>query len=75
MKIVEAKGPAAASKLLHHIRELGTSIPKWCEEKGLDRLKVQKAINGQIVRVDAGFAFAIEKATGGAVPAKDWVAQ
>jgi hypothetical protein len=72
MKITEAKGPPGAEKLLRHIRESGLSIPKWCEEKGLDRLKVQKAINGSWQRFDVDFALSIERATGGDVAVADW---
>jgi hypothetical protein len=74
MKITEAKGPAGAEKLLRHIRATGLSIPKWCEAKGLDRLKVQKAINGGSARFDVDFALAIERATEGDVTVPDWAA-
>jgi hypothetical protein len=73
MKIEEAKGPPASFKLLAFIRENYGTIPRFCEETGLDRIKVQKAIKGELVRVDVDFAFAIKVATSGAVEPEDWV--
>ena len=73
MKIEVAESPIPAAKqLLEHIRGLDETIPDWCEKKGLDRLKVQKAINGDITRIDVNFAVDVENASGGAVKAEDW---
>ena len=74
-KIVEAAGLPAAAGLLAHIRASGRSIPEWCEQKGLDRFKVERAIKGRLKRADVEFALAVERATEGAVPAADWVPQ
>lgn len=73
MRITEATGPRAAGKLLAHIRALGVSIPDWCEKNGLDRLKVQRAIRGEIQRIDVGFAFEVRRATGGEVELDEWL--
>lgn len=79
MSIETAKSPIpAAQKLLDHIRGEADgqgkpkTIPAWCQEHRLDRLKVQKAINGDVTRIDVNFAVDCERATGGAVPAEDW---
>ena len=63
----------APQALLLHIRKNYESIPQFAEKHGLDRIKVQKAINGSIARIDGDFAFAIEKATKTSVPAAWWV--
>jgi hypothetical protein len=71
-RIKEAGSGAGATKLLGHIRDLGISIPDFCEKHGLFRQKVEKAIKGDLKRVDVDFALAIERATGGAVLVADW---
>lgn len=74
MKIEQAADQPAPAALLAHIRASEhASIPAFCEAKGLDRLKVQKAINGKIKWMDLKFAFEIEKATDGAVAASSWI--
>ena len=63
----------AASELLTFIRGLkDIRLTAFCEEHGLDRFKVQKALKGQLLSIDVDFAFAVEKATGGAVAAEGW---
>jgi hypothetical protein len=74
-RIKEAGAVAGAVKLLAHIRDLGISIPDFCEKHGLFRQKVEKAIKGDLKRVDVDFALAIERATGGAVTVPDWETQ
>jgi hypothetical protein len=64
--------PPGAPKLEAYIRQHFGSIPKFCEAKGIDRIKVQRAIGGGLQRVDVDFAFDIEHATGGWVVAEDW---
>jgi hypothetical protein len=74
MRIEDAAASDDASQaLLRHIREHFGTVPAFCEAKGLDRVRVQKAIRGKPKKFDVGFAFAIEKATDGAVPASLWV--
>ncbi len=71
-RIKEAGEVPGAEKLLAHIRELGISIPDFCERHGLFRQKVEKAIKGGLKRVDVDFALAIQRATGGIVTVPDW---
>ena len=47
-------------------------VPKFCEEKGLPRINVQRALNGERKRISVDLAVAIELATGGWVVVKDW---
>lgn len=72
MRIEQAAGSRAAQALLAHIRELYGTIPAFSTAKGLDRLKVQKVINGTIKRIDVPFALDIERATDGKVPVPWW---
>ena len=72
MRITEACPVPAAQQLLALIREQYDTIPRFCEAKGLDRLKVARAINGLMTRFDVDFALDIEKATDGAVVADGW---
>ncbi len=71
MKIEVAKSPIpAAQQLLDHIRALDTTVPAWCEEHGLDRIRIQRIVNGERWRrITADMAFAIERATKGKVKA------
>lgn len=74
-RFIETASPdvPAAAKLLEYIRENEGTIPRFAEVHGLDRVKVQKAINGTLKRVDVAFAIACRRATGGAVAVEDWV--
>lgn len=73
MKIDHAAEHRASQGLLAHIRQHYPNIPAFCDATGLDRLKVQKAIRGKFRQMDARFAFAVETATKGDVPASWWV--
>lgn len=45
------------------------SVPDFCEQHGLDRIQVQRVLNGERwKRVTVDFAYSIERATNGAVP-------
>ena len=70
--IEEASPQRAARALLAYIRKHFGTIPAFCEAAGLDRHKVQNAINGKAKRIDVAFAMAIEEATSGAVKAAWW---
>lgn len=72
MRITEACPLPAAQQLLAHIRDGYGTIPKFCEAKGLDRLKVARALNGELTRFDVDFALDVQRATGGAVGADGW---
>lgn len=71
-RIKEAGTGAGPEKLLAHIRGLALSIPDFCESHGLFRQKVEKAIKGDLKRIDVDFALAIQRATDGAVVVEDW---
>ena len=52
-----------------------SNVPAFCESHGLDRVAVQRAMNGDRENVSAKLAAAIEVATAGhddAVPARTW---
>ncbi len=70
--ISEACPIPGAQQLLAYIRERHGSIPAFCERHSLDRFKVARAINGEILKIDVDFAVAVQLATDGAVPAKSW---
>lgn len=63
--------------LLLHIRASEErSIPVWCAKHGIDRLRVQKVINGDIwQRIGVDFAVAVERATGGAIKPEMFLAE
>jgi hypothetical protein len=69
----ETTKPPACEVLLAYIRRRYGSIPAFCEANDLDRIKVQRAINGDIQRIDVEFAVAVEDATDGEVKPADWV--
>lgn len=48
-------------------------VPRFCEVKKLDRIAVQRAMNGSTKRVSVGLAAKIEDATGGFVPMRAWI--
>lgn len=68
----EAFKPTGAVALLAYIREKYGSVPNFCDAHDLERIKVQRALNGEIQRIDVDFAFDIETATDGAVLAESW---
>jgi len=52
-----------------HLRMLGISVPDFCEKHGLDRIQVQRVLNGErYKRITVEFAHAIERASDGAIP-------
>lgn len=54
--------------LLAFIRKQKSNIPKFCEEHGLDRVQIQRVINGERwQRISVDLADRIEKATAGKV--------
>jgi hypothetical protein len=63
----------APTVLLAYIRKHFGNVEAFANHAGLDRIKVQKAIRGEIERIDVDFAFAVTKATKGKVPAAWWV--
>jgi len=63
---------AAALDLRKYIDAQHMSVPTFCEVHGLDRIQVQRMLNGQRERVSTAFAQAIQIATNGAVVWSRW---
>lgn len=61
-----------AVELRKHIDALGVSVPKFCEDHALERIAVQRLLNGERERIGLAICLAIEKATDGAVAAALW---
>lgn len=55
-----------------HIKRTNESIPKFCEKHGLDRLQLQRILDGRQKRVSVEFAAAFEKASNGEVELALW---
>jgi len=73
-RFIESPGDSpAASKLLAYIRANYGTIPRFCEEKGLSRLSVAKAVKGEIRQMTLELAYSIERATDGHVSAHEWL--
>lgn len=70
----QARGPRTdgARQLDTYLRDRRISLPTFCDEHGLDRLAVGRALAGDITRVSVDLAFAIQEATYGIVPAAAW---
>ncbi len=52
-----------------YLTEIGMTVPAFCEHHKLDRIQVQRVMNGERwKRINVEFANAIEKATGGRIP-------
>lgn len=73
-RLRKTHGPTEGGVMLERwIRTHYGSIPAFCEAKGLERIQVQRAVNGERwKRISVNFAIAIEDATGGAVPIRAW---
>lgn len=64
----ERRITAGGRELRAYITELGVSVPDFCERHGLDRIQVQRVLNGErYKRISVEFADAIERATDGRV--------
>jgi hypothetical protein len=63
---------AGALDLRRYIDEQGISVPDFCEAHGLERVQVQRMLNGERQRVSVEFAADIERATEGAVRVLRW---
>lgn len=62
-----------ARDLRAYLTEHSISVPDFCEEHGLDRIQVQRVLNGdRWKRITVDFAHAIDRATGGSVPWTTW---
>lgn len=50
------------------VTEQGISLPDWCEKHGLDRIQVQRVVNGsRYKRISVDFADEIFRATAGRI--------
>lgn len=61
-----------ARALRAYIDAAGISVPTFCEQHQLDRIMVQRAMNGDRKRISVDFALKIEAATKGAVKVAMW---
>lgn len=50
----------------------GISVPVFCDANGLDRVEVQRCMNGERQRIPVNFAKDIFDATKGAIPIVRW---
>lgn len=51
-----------------YLTEIDMSVPDFCEKHGLDRIQVQRVLNGErYKRITVEFADAIERATDGRI--------
>lgn len=58
-----------ARDLRAYLTEKGISVPDFCEMNHLDRIQVQRVLNGErYKRITVEFANAIERATEGRIP-------
>jgi hypothetical protein len=53
--------------------EKAISVPRFCDQHELERVTVQRALNGELKRVSVDLAFAIKQATRGAVAIEAWL--
>lgn len=52
------------------------SVPDFCEQHGLDRIQVQRVLNGdRWQRITVDFAFAIDRATRGKIAWTRWLSK
>lgn len=68
----ERRPTAGARALVAYLARTKQSITAFCAAHDLDRVQVQRAINGERTRISVDFARAIEEATGGAVRCQLW---
>lgn len=73
-RAVDPKPPLPGAKLLRGwlVRQ-GISVPVFAERYSLDRITVQRLLNGERQRVSVETADAIERATSRAVPWTAWI--
>lgn len=64
--------PDGARALRAYLEKNNISVPTFCEQAGLDRIQVQKALNGVTQRISVDLATSIERATNGVILASSW---
>lgn len=66
--MVERRITEGARELRKYLDEIRMSVPSFCELHDLDRIQVQRVLNGERwQRISVDFAFEIERATKGRV--------
>ena len=61
-----------ARDLRAYLDRLGLSVPKFCEANKIERISVQRALNGERRRFSVDFAYEIQVATEGEVQWSRW---
>lgn len=65
-----------ARALRAYLEQERLSVPVFCERNGLDRIQVQRALNGERWgRITVDFAESIERATKGRVSWRRWLSR
>ena len=71
--------PNEAAEGAHLLRQFldanKLSIPKFADAHGVNRLVLQKLMNGAVKRVSVDVAWAIQEGTLGSVPMQSWCAR
>jgi len=62
----------AYGRFLAYLERIGLTQTQFCERHQLDRIAVQRAVNGDRKRISVDFACAMEDATGGEIPVRLW---
>lgn len=65
--------PEGARLLKLYIDKTSKSVSDFCAKHSLDRVQVQRYLNGRRTRMSVAFAGEIETATGGEVPMRSWL--
>lgn len=74
--MAESRVTDGGRELRAYLTEHQISVPDFCEKHGLDRINVQRALNGERwKRISVDFAHAIEKATDGKVGWAAWLSK
>lgn len=61
-----------ARLLRAYLIRIGQTVPDFCDEHGISRQIVQRALHGAQQSFTVDFAFAVAKATGGEVRPESW---
>jgi hypothetical protein len=74
--MTECRVTDGARDLRAYLTEIDQSVPDFCDEHGLDRIQVQRVMNGERWRrITVDFAFAILTATKGRVQWTRWLSK
>lgn len=64
--------PKGVALLRAYLKNNGLRVTPWCEKVGLPRLPLTKVLSGSQKGLSIQTAFAVERATNGAIPASSW---